>query len=272
MLPLTHEVALLLYVGSLILWFRSLMSGGRGRGPMIAFGLAAAGVAVHALALARFRADYGQLPLNGLAPALSTVALTVGIGLVATLGLGEGRRVGIVLVPVVILLEAVAVSLGIEPPRELLDFGGAWFAFHVTLAFAGLGGLALSFASGLLYLVQLHELNTKRMGRLFQFTPPLATLDRLGRIGLVAGFITFSLALVLGWLWTITYEQSFDQANPKVLWAIMSWLIFVAALGVRAGGGLKERRGALASVVGFSVIVVSYLGLRLVSSQGGFFL
>ena len=269
---MTDAVALLLYVGSLILWFRSLLSGGRGRGPMIAFVLAAAGVAVHALALARFAAEYGQLPLNGLAPSLSTVALIVGIGLVATLGLGEGRRVGIVLVPVVILLQAVAVSLGIEPSQELLDFQGAWFAFHVTLAFAGLGGLAVAFASGLLYLVQLHELNIKRMGRLFQFTPPLATLDRLGRIGLVAGFITFTLSLVLAWVWTINFGQASDLWNAKVFWAIMSWLIFVAALGVRAGGGVKERRSALVSVVGFSFIVFSYLGLRLVSSQGGFFL
>ncbi|MEC9298647.1 MAG: cytochrome c biogenesis protein CcsA, partial [Gemmatimonadota bacterium] len=252
--------------------FRSLLSGGRGRGPMIAFVLAAAGVAVHALALARFAAEYGQLPLNGLAPSLSTVALIVGIGLVATLGLGEGRRVGIVLVPVVILLQAVAVSLGIEPSQELLDFQGAWFAFHVTLAFAGLGGLAVAFASGLLYLVQLHELNTKRMGRLFQFTPPLATLDRLGRIGLVAGFITFTLSLVLAWVWTINFGQASDLWNTKVFWAVMSWFVFVAALGVRAGGGVKERRSALVSVVGFSFIVFSYLGLRLVSSQGGFFL
>ena len=239
---------------------------------MIAFVLAAAGVAVHALALARFAAEYGQLPLNGLAPSLSTVALIVGIGLVATLGLGEGRRVGIVLVPVVILLQAVAVSLGIEPSQELLDFQGAWFAFHVTLAFAGLGGLAGAFASGLLYLVQLHELNTKRMGRLFQFTPPLATLDRLGRIGLVAGFITFTLSLVLAWVWTINFGQASDLWNAKVFWAVMSGFVFVAALGVRAGGGVKERRSALVSVVGFSFIVFSYLGLRLVSSQGGFFL
>ena len=269
---MTHAVALLLYVGSLLLWFRSLLRGGRGRGAVIAFALAAAGVAVHAIALARFTVEYGQLPLNGLAPSLSTVALIIGIGLVATLGLGEGRRVGIVLVPVVILLEAVAVSLGIEPAPEMLDFQGAWFAFHVTLAFVGLGGLAVAFASGLLYLVQLHELNTKRMGRLFQFTPPLATLDRLGRTALVAGFITFTLGLVLAWMWTISFRQSFDQSNPKVLWAVMCWFIFVAALGVRMGDGVKERRSALASVVGFSLIVISYLGLRLVSSEGGFFL
>ena len=66
--------------------------GGRGRGPMIAFVLAAAGVAVHALALARFAAEYGQLPLNGLAPSLSTVALIVGIGLVFVFTIAAVQR------------------------------------------------------------------------------------------------------------------------------------------------------------------------------------
>ena len=88
----------------------------------------------------------------------------------------------------------------------------------------------------------------------------------------MAGFITFTLSLVLAWVWTINFGQASDLWNTKVFWSVMSWFVFVAALGVRAGGGVKERRSALVSVVGFSFIVFSYLGLRLVSSQGGFFL
>jgi HemX protein len=234
--------------------------------------MAAAGVGMHALALAGFTIAYGQLPLVGLAPSLSTLALIIGAGLVATLGLGEGRRVGIVIVPGVIVLQGIAVSLGFEATPELLDFQGAWFVFHVTLAFLGLCGMALAFAAGLLYLVQLRELNTKRLGRLFQFTPPLATLDRLGRVGLVSGFSAFTLSIVLGWAWTVSFRHSLDQTNPKIVWAVLSWLVFVAALGSRAGGGLKERRSALTSVIGFTFIIVSYLALRLVSTDGGFFL
>ena len=234
--------------------------------------MAAAGVGVHAFALAGFTTAYGQLPLVGLAPSLSTLALTIGAGLVATLGLGEGRRVGIVIVPGVIVLQGIAVSLGFEPTPDLLDFQGSWFVFHVTLAFLGLCGMALAFASGLLYLVQLRELNSKRLGRLFQFTPPLATLDRLGRVGLVSGFPAFTLSIVLGWAWTVSFRHSLDHTNPKIVWAILSWLVFVAALGSRAGGGLKERRSALTSVIGFAFIMVSYLALRLLSTDGGFFL
>ena len=234
--------------------------------------MATAGVVVHAIALIGLTAAYGQLPLVGLAPSLSTLAFIIGAGLVTTLGLGEVRRVGIVIVPGMIVLQGIAVSLGFAPTTDLLDFQGAWFVFHVTLAFLGLCGMALAFAAGLLYLVQLRELNTKRLGRLFQFTPPLATLDRLVRFGLVAGFPAFTISIILGLAWTVSFRNSLDQTNPKVVWAILSWLVFVVALGSRAGGGLKERRSALTTVVGFTFIIVSYLTLRVVSTDGGFFL
>ncbi len=240
--------------------------------PHIAFGMTIAGVLVHAVALAGFTIDYGQLPLVGLAPSLSTLAFVLGAGTVATIGLGEVRRVGIVIIPGVVVLEGVAISLGFEPVARVLDFQGVWFVFHVTLAFVGLGGLALAFAAGLLYLVQLHELNSKRLGRLFQFTPPLARLDRLVRFGLVTGLPVFTIALALGWAWTASFRNSLEPGNPKVVWAVLTWFVFVAALGVRAGGGLKERRSALATVVGFTLIIVSYVTLRLVSPGTGFFL
>lgn len=227
---------------------------------------------MHAIALAGFTAAYGQLPLVGLAPSLSTLALVVGAGLVATLGLGEVRRVGIVIVPGVIVLQGVAVSLGFEPTSEALDFQGAWFVFHVALAFLGLCGMALAFAAGLLYLVQLREIKGKRLGRLFEFTPPLATLDRLVRFGLVSGFPAFTMSIILGWAWTVSFRHSLDQTNPKVVWAVLTWLVFAVALGSRAGGGLKERRSALATVVGSAVVIVSYLTLRAMSTKGGFFL
>lgn len=264
-----HVFVLLLYIGSLILWFNSLLTGGRGRGPHIAFGMAVVGVLVHAVALVLFTVSYGELPLIGLASSLSTLALVIGIGLLSTLGMGEGLRVGIVIIPVVIVLQGIAVSIGFEPSYRTLDFQGVWFVFHVTLAFFGLCGFAVAFAAGLLYLVQFRELNSKRLGRLFQFTPPLATLDRLVRTGLVSGLTAFTIALALGWAWTVSFRNSLDHTNPKVIWAVLSWIIFVLALGSRVGGGLKERRSALMAVIGFTLVILSYLTLQLISSSGG---
>lgn len=268
-----HSVALFLYVAAFLLWLRTLLKGGRDRGTALAGWVAVAAVAAHLAALARYTAVFGELPLVGLAPSLSSLALVMGLGLVATLALGEAARVGILLVPLIVLMEGVALALGIEPSMGVQDFRGAWFALHVTLAFAGYGGLALAAAAGFLYLLQFKELKTKRLGRLFHFIPPLATLDRLVRVGLVAGLVTLSLALALGWAWTVRFQNSFLGDDPtKILWAVFTWFVFVAALAIRSGGGARERQSALVTVVGFCLIVASYVVVRVTMVGGGAFL
>lgn len=269
---MTHFVALILYIGSLIFWLRSLTKGGRAPGPSVAFTMASLGVLIHSYALVFFASTYGQLPLTGLGPSLSSLALVIGLALIGTIVFGEGRRIGIVVIPFIILLETAAIALGVEPSSEVLDFQGAWFSLHVMMAFIGFGGLTLSFAASSLYVVQLGELNNKRMGRLFQFTPSLATLDRISRVALVTGFVTFTLALGLGWFWTITFRQSLDQWNPKVLWSVMTWFVFLGVFLARRFSRLRPQTGAWANVFGFAMVVLSYIALRLFVSTKGFFL
>lgn len=267
---MTHFIALVLYIGAFVLWVRTLLDGERAGGPFVAALVAVAGVAVHVLALAGFVAEFGELPLVGLAPSLSTLSLVIGLGLVAALAMSEAGRVGILLIPLMIVLEGVALALGVEPAPTTLDFRGAWFAFHVTLAFAGIGAMALSAAAGSLYLVQHRELKHKRMGRMFKFLPPLTTLARMGRVAVVTGFVVLSLALALGWAWTVRFRQSLQGEDPKTLWSVFIWGVILAAVLARRGGG-SERRGAVASVVGFILIVASYVLVRS-AAGGGLFL
>jgi ABC-type uncharacterized transport system permease subunit len=234
--------------------------------------VAAAGVAVHLVALGRYTAVWDQLPLVGLAPSLSTLSCLIGLGLVATLLLREGARVGILLLPLMVVLEGVAVLLGVEPAPADLDFRGAWLALHVMLSFVGVGGMALAAASGALYLAQFRELKTKRLGRLFRFLPPLATLDRLGRIGVVLGFTALTLGIVLGWAWTLSFRQTLAATDPETIWAVFIWAVILAVLIARAGGGRVEQRSALAGLVGFGLIVLSYLLVRAAAGPSDLFL
>lgn len=262
-----HATALLLYITAFILWLRVLLRGDAEQGTGVASWVAAAGVGVHFLALGLFTARYDQLPLVGLAPSLSTLSLIVGVGLVATLGLGEANRVGILLVPLVIALEALALVLGIEPAAENLDFRGAWFALHVTLAFSALAAMALSAAAGALWLLQFRELKSKRLGRVFHFLPPLAVLNRIGRVAAVTGFTLLTLALGLGWAWTVHFRNSLESGDPKILWAVFTWGVILAAVILRLGRKGAPKRGAAASVVGFVLIVAAYVVVRV--AMGG---
>jgi HemX protein len=143
---------------------------------------------------------------------------------------------------------------------------------HVVFAFVGYVGLTVAFAAGLMYLLQFRELKSKHFGAIFRFFPPLETLDRLGRRGLFVGFPFHTLALVLGWAWTARFHGLAAPDGYKLVWVILSWVVFVVAILARLGGGRPSHRGAVASVVGFVVVVVLYLLLRAQLPDQGTFL
>lgn len=267
-----HFAAFLLYFCAFVLWVILLFRGARGTGALLASVLSAVAVLLHALALGEFWLTHGELPLVGPGAALSSLAFVGGVALAVMLPMREVARVAIALLPVIVLMQGAALAVGIEPAAASLDFQGAGFVLHVGLAFLGLQGLALAFAAGSLYLIQHHELKEKRLGKIFFFIPSLATLERVGRIGIWLGFTSLSLALVVGWAWTVQHRGSLEMSDPKVVWAVMSWLVFLGIFGARRGRGRTEYRSALAAVVGFAVVVGLYLALRITSGGEGLFL
>ncbi|HEU0300070.1 MAG TPA: cytochrome c biogenesis protein CcsA, partial [Longimicrobium sp.] len=107
----------------------------------------------------------------------------------------------------------------------------------------------------------------------FRFFPPLDTLDRIGRRALLLGLPVLALALVLGWAWSERFGPPMRLGNPKVVLGVITLAVFMAALGARGGeGSARARRGALASVVGFALVVAAYVLLRATESSGAGFL
>ena len=239
---------------------------------VIATAVLAAGVLSHAWALSEFTAAWDELPLVGLGPSLSTLAFLIAVGTLIASTLGHALTVGLLLIPVVVLLVGVAAAVGIAPNGEAGAFQSVWLVLHVIFAFAGYAGLTVASAAGVMYLLQFRELKSKHFGAIFRFFPPLETLDRLGRLGLMAGFPFLTLAVILGWAWTTRFQGVAAPGVDKLAWVVVSWFVFAGALGARLGGGRPSHRGALASVLGFVVVVIVYLVLRVQSADGGAFL
>ena len=264
-----HIGALTGYVAAAVVLSRALARGER-TAPRSAAALAMSGAVLHFVAAAAYAVRYGELPLVGIGPSLSTLAFLNALLTVALLMLRDVRPIGVVLLPLASVLLILALLLGIEPAHGDLAFRGLWFALHVLLAFAGYACFAGAFAAGLLYLLQHRELKGKRFGRMFRFFPPLATLSHWRRRAVELALVTLTLGLLVGWGWSVRFEP-LPLDHPKVVWAIISWAIILGALGAHVGSA-RERRGALASVLGFALVVASYLVLRLTESAGGAFL
>jgi HemX protein len=264
--------ALVLYLGAsgtLVAAF----AGGREVASRTGTGMAVGAVALHGLALVTFWLQHAELPLVGLAPSLVTLAFVLALFLFTMSLTGESRPVGLVLVPLIAVLLAIALIIGIAPTGQAVAFRGVWFYLHVVLAFVGYAGLAIAFAAGLLYLLQFRELKDKRLGRVFRFFPSLPVLDTLNQRALTVGFPALTVALVLGWAWSVRFQPTFGLSEPQVIWGIISWIVFLVLTVLRTVRfGNVQRVAAMGSIVGFVVVVLSYLVLRVFMTGGRVFL
>jgi HemX protein len=264
-----HGASLLSYLGAGGLAMSSLAAGHRNV-PRAGVALIATALLVHAAGLIVYTVRFAELPLVGLGASLSTLAFLIGAALLGAAALRSVRPLALVLIPLIAILLAGALTLGLAPGRTVSQFRGVWFAAHVVLAFLGYASLAVAFAAGLLYLVQWRALKGKNFGRAFRFFPPLETLDRLRQSALFLGFFALTFALTLAWAWTIRFLNTLATENLQVIWGVVTWLVFSAALLSRAGGGGAERRAAATVVAGFFVVVLSYVLLRVVADARGF--
>ena len=127
---------------------------------------------LHGAALASFAAQYGELPLVGLGPSLSVLALLVALGSLLLATLGRTGPLGLVLVPVAAALAGVAEVAGMRPAAQEMAFRGPWFVLHVVLAMLGYAGLTVAFAAGLMYLLQFRRAEGKALRRRLPLLSP----------------------------------------------------------------------------------------------------
>lgn len=257
------------YLAASAVLVRPLLGGERSasrNGPL----LGTFGVLLHLAGAAAFAVRFGELPLAGLGPSLSTLALLMGLWAVPPLWMKEVRPLGVILMPLAALLLATALLLGLEPTPETLAYRGLWFRLHVTVSMLGYACFAGAFAAGLLYLLQHRELKGKHFGRMFRFFPSLETLERWQRRALELALSALTVGLLSGWAWLERFEMPLSVSDAKLGWGVLSWLVLLSALLAHLGRA-SRRRGAFISVLGFVVVVASFVLLRL-SESGGMFL
>lgn len=217
-------------------------------------------------------ARFGEPPLVGLGPSLTSIALLIAVALGGIALSASARAIGLLLAPAASFLLFTAIVVGIEPAGSALAFRGGWLALHVSLSFIGYAGWVVAAAAALMYLLQLRQLKAKRLGPVFDFFPPLGTLERMSEWALVAGFAGLTLGISVGWAWTIRFEGGFRWSDPKVVWGLLTWLALLLALWARFGGRRTTRQAAVWNVAGFSVVSLAYFVAKLLMPHPGLFL
>jgi ABC-type uncharacterized transport system permease subunit len=253
-----HLVALALYALATALALAPFL-GFRAPPRALAIAVPCAGAAAHVVAIS-------QLSIVGLGPALSLFAFCLVLLQLASERLLRGSAVSFFAAPLATGLVGLAVLSGLAPGTELAASRSAWLILHVTLSALGLALMALAFIAAALYMLQFRELKSRRFGQVFQLFPPLERLDQLNRFALVAGFpaLTLGLLLALGYGARFAGGAGLHVAKAQLVWGIFTWVVLAWAVWVRVVRHWGGRRAAVASIAGFSAVLLVYFALKLV--------
>ncbi|MEZ4404739.1 MAG: cytochrome c biogenesis protein CcsA [Kofleriaceae bacterium] len=156
---------------------------------------------------------------------------------------------GAVLVPmVVVVLAAARLSPTGQPQDDLTLLG----RIHISLATIGVALFGLASALAFIYLLEERNLKRKRFDTASWKAPveSLAGLDGMGQRLVAAGFPVFTVAMVLGMIWTT--QRGSSMGRPEYLAAVITWVAYAGLLGGRLGLGWRGRRAAYVTLVGFA--------------------
>jgi cytochrome c-type biogenesis protein CcsB len=166
-------------------------------------------------------------------------------------------------IAVFFMLGASVIPSQIIPKSGIIQ--SAWVICHVTALFLANALFALAFSAGIMYLLQERQIKRKHFGYLYRRLPSLERLDQINYYCLIGGFPLMTFGLLAGLAYAINIGQSSWWWDPKVICALVTWCIYAILLHERLTVGWRGRRAAWMAILGFSAILITFLGVNLFS-------
>ena len=126
-----------------------------------------------------------------------------------------------------------------------------WMKLHVPANFLGYGCFSLGAGLGVARLLG------------WRRGPDPLLLDELLYRVIGLGFLSFTVATILGALWAAEAWGGYWSWDPKETWALIVWLNYAAWLHLRMQGRSRPRLMAYWAVLGFFVTLFAFLGVNL---------
>jgi ABC-type transport system involved in cytochrome c biogenesis permease subunit len=251
--PLIYMAAFVMYLVKMIV--------GWPRAERLSFQIAAIGLTVHTAGIAlrwveSYQLGIGHAPLSNLYESLVFFAWAM-----VLVGLSMEIRwriwgLGAFVMPAATLCLAYAsfapdVQNRIQPLIPALKSN--WLVVHVLSCFLGYAAFVIAAALAVLYLAG------QTRGR-FGWSPVQRGRFILMRQTIMIGFLLFSIGIATGAVWAFYAWGTYWSWDPKETWALITWLIFAAALHVR--GKRDEQRLIVLTLIGLACVFFTYFGVN----------
>ena len=162
-----------------------------------------------------------------------------------------------------ICLPALLAAPTIDVARATPISRSAWVEFHAAIAILAYGAFALAFVTGAMYLLQEHQLKSRRLSPSFLLLPSIEQLDVINFRLIILGFVMLSVGMIGG---IVSYQIVGHWTTPKIIWAVTVWALYALLLVARGFWSLRGRKIALVSMMSFAFVLITFWGVSLLSN------
>jgi ABC-type transport system involved in cytochrome c biogenesis permease subunit len=231
----------------------------------LASGVLAGGVLAHTFLIGMQTVHAGHAPLVGTTAAISAFVWLLAISYLYIELTAEERSMGVF---VTVMLVALDVLPALDPTVSTRPavLQSPLFTIHVLSVLFAYATFALAGVLGVTYVLLFKEIRAKQLGFFYARLPPLRTLDVMNGRAVIVGWIFLTLGVSIGWFWATQVQGSSDPraqamsvADPKILVAILSWVLYSFAVYARRVIGWSGRRAAWLSALGFVIVLLNFL-------------
>lgn len=225
---------------------------------------AVAGFIIQGLSIIHRAVVCGFFPLGIPFDVLSFFAWSIiGLYLLLTFRV-QSPVLGSIAAPMAAVLMLVGSAFSYQTREPLVPILHSWWLpIHVMLALAGNAVFALMAIGGLMYIFQERLIKNKRIGRFHKLLPSLETLDKFNRHGLPFGFFLLTSGIISGALWAGNAWGFYWSWDPKETWSLITWFAYAAMVHQRLVLGWRGKRAAVLAIIGFGLVMFTFVGVSL---------
>ncbi len=267
---LLSTAAIVLYLILGVLLGKRLFSGslplnqssiGRQRSPKWLLPLGSIAIVTHAIVLHELIFIESGMGLNlGFYNAASLITWLIVLLLLIASITKPIENLGIIIFPlasITLLLENLIPSSHI-----ILTNAASELRFHILISVLAYSLFSIAAMQAILLAIQNRFLRKKHPGGFIRALPPLETMESLLFQMIAVGFVLQSLALITGMFYL---EDMFEQhLVHKTILSIAAWCVFAILLWGRWKFGWRGRTAIRWTMVGFTILLLSYFGSKLV--------
>ncbi len=161
---------------------------------------------------------------------------------------------------------SMSMDVGAADPRELFpSLKSYWLWIHVSCMILSYAILALGAIFAFLYILRaLGVLNLERFSSKFS----LKDLDRSSYRMVLFAFPVLTLGVFLGAVWADSAWGRYWGWDPKEVWALIIWLVYLGYIHFRMMGWVGYRP-ALLNLLGFSTVLMTFWGVNVLANVFG---